>query len=263
MTSHYIKKDVDKMIIGTNSLDRFCVDNNGNVGIGTTNPSSKLEVNGNIYPTTDNSFDLGTTTKQFKNVYIENSLINNGTIYTSNGNSLLIDGYNAASGDVVLLYENSVSNVSQVNITNVFTTDYSCFKIIIDNLYFASATDLACRLSNNNGSSWFSTSNYEFKRWYDATTNESYLTGFTQIYITTNAIITGTIKSTVEIWVFGMNDTSVHTQIMSKTTSVYSNEIRICWQSGFRNITPTADNAIQLYGLSQNIYGTFRVYGYK
>lgn len=41
----------------------------GNVGIGTTNPADKLDVNGNILPTTDATYNLGSSTKRWANIY--------------------------------------------------------------------------------------------------------------------------------------------------------------------------------------------------
>lgn len=48
----------------------------GNVGIGTTSPSVKLQVAGVIAPATDNFSDLGTSGLRFQNVYAANGTIN-------------------------------------------------------------------------------------------------------------------------------------------------------------------------------------------
>jgi hypothetical protein len=61
---------------GTN---RLTVQSGGNVGIGTSTPSTfKLEVGGAIGPTTDNTFDFGSAGKRWVNLYASN-----GTVQTS------------------------------------------------------------------------------------------------------------------------------------------------------------------------------------
>ena len=41
----------------------------GNVGFGTASPAAKLDVDGNIFPTTDNTRDLGSASKRWANIY--------------------------------------------------------------------------------------------------------------------------------------------------------------------------------------------------
>lgn len=57
-------------------LDRLNISPSGNVGIGTTSPGFKLQVNGTIAPATDNSSNLGDATFRFMNVYAANGTIN-------------------------------------------------------------------------------------------------------------------------------------------------------------------------------------------
>jgi len=49
----------------------------GNVGIGTTNPQAKLDVNGNVLPTTDAAHDLGSPSKRWNNVYTTDLQLSN------------------------------------------------------------------------------------------------------------------------------------------------------------------------------------------
>jgi hypothetical protein len=48
---------------------RYYVNSSGNTGIGTTNPADKLDVNGNILPTIDATYNLGSATKRWANIY--------------------------------------------------------------------------------------------------------------------------------------------------------------------------------------------------
>ena len=53
--------------------EKLRITSSGNVGIGTTTPSSfKLEIAGSIGPTADNTYDLGSATRRWANVYANN-----------------------------------------------------------------------------------------------------------------------------------------------------------------------------------------------
>ncbi|MDQ2751429.1 MAG: tail fiber domain-containing protein, partial [Bacteroidota bacterium] len=62
----------------TSFNNRLAITNSGNVGIGTTTPSSKLTVAGDISPNVDAGSNLGTPSKRWSNIYAAN-----GTIQTS------------------------------------------------------------------------------------------------------------------------------------------------------------------------------------
>ncbi len=70
-----------------NGSEKMRVDSTGNVGIGTTTPSSfNLEVAGNIGPDADNTRDLGSASRRWANVYA-NNIISSGTV-TATGHFL-------------------------------------------------------------------------------------------------------------------------------------------------------------------------------
>lgn len=71
----------------TSSTERLRITSAGNVGIGTTTPTTfKLEVAGNIGPEADNTRDLGSASRRWANVYA-NNIVSSGTI-TATGHLL-------------------------------------------------------------------------------------------------------------------------------------------------------------------------------
>jgi hypothetical protein len=58
------------LTIQSNDVEFIRVSNNtGNLGIGTTNPTSKLQVAGNVTPSVNNAYDLGSPSLRWKDVY--------------------------------------------------------------------------------------------------------------------------------------------------------------------------------------------------
>lgn len=49
--------------------ERLCITSSGNVGVGTNNPAAKLDINGDVFPTTDATHDLGSASKRWANIY--------------------------------------------------------------------------------------------------------------------------------------------------------------------------------------------------
>jgi len=87
----------EEYFIGTTKTNPLLVlKNDGKLGIGTTNPSAKLDVAGNIYPTTDNSHTLGQSqTKEWS--YVATRMV------TGNNNRMVLQ----LSGDVVVLRDHN------------------------------------------------------------------------------------------------------------------------------------------------------------
>ena len=81
------------LVFSNNSTDILQLDASGNVGIGTDSPAAKLDVAGDIYPATTLTYDLGTTAKRWKDLYLSGSSIVLGdtTITTENGALVLPD----------------------------------------------------------------------------------------------------------------------------------------------------------------------------
>ncbi|MGE9743863.1 tail fiber domain-containing protein [Bdellovibrio bacteriovorus] len=61
------------LAVTTNGAERLRVDSAGNVGIGVTGPTSKLQVAGNITPDITASKNIGSSTLRWNNIYLSNA----------------------------------------------------------------------------------------------------------------------------------------------------------------------------------------------
>lgn len=87
--------------------ERVKIASNGNVGIGTTNPGEKLEVNGHIkgghvYPITNNIYYLGTSSARWKQLYL--SGINGKWISGKTDGAIMIDSTSISTFTYFPLY---------------------------------------------------------------------------------------------------------------------------------------------------------------
>ncbi len=116
-TNSYITNNTGDLYIGDASTDDVILSNNGgNVGIGTTTPGSKLQVAGDITPSADDTYDLGTDSLRWQDLYLGPSTLHIGTStsdeytvsYNTSSNYL---GFNVnGSGDPEIVF-NSAGNV--------------------------------------------------------------------------------------------------------------------------------------------------------
>ena len=81
----------------------------GNVGIGTTNPASKLQVNGTILPGANGTQNLGSSTLRWNTVYTSDLSLKNDV-----GDWTIVEGE-----EDLFLYNNKKDKVYKFNLTEV------------------------------------------------------------------------------------------------------------------------------------------------
>jgi len=87
----------------------FIVRGDGNVGIGTNTPSEKLEIVGNVTPGASNTYDLGTSSLRWRNIYTNDLNLNNGI-----GDYTIVEGE-----DDLFLYNNKKGKVYKFALVEV------------------------------------------------------------------------------------------------------------------------------------------------
>ena len=274
MTSHYIKRENNKIIIGTNSLDRMVIDNTGNVGIGTTTPNYILDVNGNtqynklygntlFFSETVNNFytngnvGIGTTTPGYE-LDVSGDINYTGTI-TNNG---------LKSGGMVLLETRVVSSsTATIDFPNVLTTDYHIYKVFVTNMTIdTDDRNMGVKFSTNNGSSYitggyFHRSGVQYytstfagdQNWIELTASGKMDTGGTY------NIING------EFTLYEPTNSSVVTILSSNFHSIDdTNNIYDHYIHGYRK-NKESNNAFQIFltGSGNFLTATISVYGLK
>ena len=124
----FINQIAENVSLGTNNIERLLIDSNGNVGIGTTSPSEKLEVSGNAIITGDLTVNGTTTTVNQTNLDVSDNIIglNRGITTNANDSGIIVErgstGDNAAilwdeSADEFVLGTTTADASSTGNIT--------------------------------------------------------------------------------------------------------------------------------------------------
>ncbi|MFA5798892.1 MAG: LamG-like jellyroll fold domain-containing protein [Patescibacteria group bacterium] len=94
-------------LTGGGSLERMRIDTGGNIGINATTPSNfKLQVGGNVGPNANNTYDLGSGTSSWQNIYAS------GTVY---GGDALFSGNVTSTKNNLALYSTSTDRFFRMN----------------------------------------------------------------------------------------------------------------------------------------------------
>ena len=93
----------DTLFLGNEGGTKLIVASDGNIGIGTTEPTAKLAVAGDIHPTLDNAMVIGTSGKVYNKLrlgknyggidWYDSSSSLAGTIYMPNSNNLVFSNF--------------------------------------------------------------------------------------------------------------------------------------------------------------------------
>lgn len=117
--------DQDIFTASTSGATKFVISNTGNVGIGVSAPTAKLEVAGDIFPEADGTRNLGSASRHFDTIYVNNisgastssvGTVNSGTwqgsVITPQYGGTGLSSY--TSGDI--LYASGTTTLSKLGV---------------------------------------------------------------------------------------------------------------------------------------------------
>ncbi len=133
------------------STPRLVVTAAGKLGIGTTSPTEAIEIAGNIIPTADDTYSLGSATRQWKDIYVGTASLHIGTkklaltggdlqISDSDGSNAELIGTQTTSGMTEIEGQTAVSGVENVVTSGSSTTVTTANDDFIDVVVGASIT---------------------------------------------------------------------------------------------------------------------------
>ena len=289
MTSYIRRTNNNKLVFGTNDENRLIIKNNGNVGIGVTEPEYNLDVSGNVLQ--QNIVSTGfffteeyneSITESGFNLWEENGsdkYYNAGNVgigTTTPGYELDVSGdinytgimYNNGlkSGYMILLETREVTSSTQyVDFPNLLTDDYTVYKVFFTNFTGSSDNqDFQFVLSSDNGSSYQYGSGYGWVGYQDflahtgqaTNLNRHPLIAWTETDNGANATTSGNIT------ICNPTNTNVVTSMYSRCVSI--NDADVCVEHlshSYRNVKQKND-AFRFFFASGNVLtANVSVYG--
>ncbi|MFZ2777638.1 MAG: FISUMP domain-containing protein, partial [Candidatus Moraniibacteriota bacterium] len=100
--------------------NQLYLSSNGNIGIGMNTPTEKLMIAGNIAPSVDNTYDLGSATNRWRDLYLGPASIHLGDQTLSNsGGSLIWNGQNVVSSTGAAIFSSANINSGALYVDSV------------------------------------------------------------------------------------------------------------------------------------------------
>ena len=165
-----------------------------------------------------------------------------------------------------LLNQTDVTSASQINITDVFTSDFDIYKIEFD-YSFDATSNISARLINSSGSA-VSTANYDFaylQTRTDTSFSEGRGTGSTNFYYLGSSTAGSTLGGGTILYILNPFSTSSYTFMIYQNSGSYSSSTAL----GYKGIAILKENSsitgFQLDTLTTNNFTNtnVRTYGLR
>lgn len=163
----------------------------------------------------------------------------------------------ASKGGLILINSTSFSASSSVDITNVFSSTYTNYKMNIDVVGSTTVTPLRFRFLSNSTPNTSTNYNMQITNYSHTTVDNERQTGQTSFRVGF-CVSTNRLQSWSEIYnPFATENSQVWSFMQVEIANPY-------WRSEASALSVTTSyNGFQLFPTSGNITGTVRVYGYR
>ncbi|MEI6811082.1 MAG: hypothetical protein WCK60_03495, partial [Candidatus Nomurabacteria bacterium] len=119
--------DSNFLQFNTNNVEKMRITTGGNVGIGTTAPTDKLQIAGNTTPSVDATYSLGSSTLRFLNTFTQNIFASSSVITNATSTNFFTTNFSATNSTfgTVTVSTSSLGNASTTNLTVASTTYFA------------------------------------------------------------------------------------------------------------------------------------------